>query len=429
MNNTDILKRIERVNFWTDPPMITGLHRSRYLDQVKTLLGSNLIKVLVGQRRSGKSVIIKQMIHHLMVEKHVPAANILYVNMELEPLHFINHVDILSKVVTVYTDTLAPTGKVYLFFDEIQEVDGWEKLINSYLADDKLDCELMITGSNSNLLSQELASYLTGRYIEISVFPFSFHEYSDWHEKPKSKDTMLQYLQESGLPELFNLQDPEQRRSYLSALKDSIVMKDIVKRYAIKNPSLLLALFEFLIDNIGNLFSFQSFCRKINSEGHATSVPTLSQYIRYLETAFLINGVSRFDIKGKKRLEGEKKYYLNDLGFQNYLFSQFDPRRTKKLENYVFNVLNACGYRCYVGSLDKVEIDFIAEKNQKRLYIQVAYVLSDEAVIAREYGNLEKIADNWPKLVVSLDDIKLPDHNGIKHIHVWELEERLLALT
>jgi len=418
---------IQAVNYWESGPHYLGYEREFFTKQMLEYLGSHLIKVLLGQRRSGKSTLFKQVIAKLItsgVERH----NILYLNFELHELRYIQTDETLIEIITQYFDELKPVGKVYLFFDEIQEVDGWEKVINSYLANDRIDCELFLTGSNANLLSTELSTYVTGRYIEILVFPFSFHEYSDYYRFPLNKDTFIKYLESSGMPELFALKTNMQKTSYLTSLKVSILMNDIVKRFNIKNPKLLELLLDFLIDNIGKLFSFNSIVNKLNALGQHTNVVTISNYIHYLELTFLVHSVSRYDLKGKKILEGERKYYLNDLGFSNYLSSTFDNGINRRLENYIYQELLQAGCKIYVGNMFNLEIDFVAERNHKKYYIQVTYLLHSEEVINREYGNLEKIRDNWPKLVISLDDVSFPDKNGIQHISAWHFSAFLKKL-
>jgi predicted AAA+ superfamily ATPase len=219
----------------------------------------------------------------------------------------------------------------------------------------------------------------------------------------------------------------ELKRSYIRTIKDSILLNDIVQRFKIQNIDLLEKIFLFLIDNISNLFSINSIEKKIKNLGYKTNAVTLGNYIKYLEYSFLFFSVERYNIKGKKILEGEKKYYLNDLGFRNYLSSSFDPGITKKLENFVFQTLIQKGYSVYVGTIDSdLEVDFVAEKLNQRIYIQVTYLLESKEVIEREYGNLEKIKDNWPKYVVSMDKISINPKNGIKHIKAWDLTRALI---
>ncbi len=411
--------KVKAVNYWESGPNRLGYERTYFTQQVFDYLGSQLIKVLLGQRRSGKSTILKQFIAKL-IEGGVPRKNILYLNFERHELTFIQTAVTLVEVIEQYFEMLKPEGKVYLFFDEIQEVGEWEKVINSYLSNDKIDCELFITGSNAHLLSTELSTYVTGRYIEIAVYPFSFHEYLDYYKIDRTKESLIRYLEDSGMPELLSLKSDVQKKSYLSSLKDSILMNDIVKRFNIKNPKLLVLLLDFAIDNIGKLFSLNAIVKKLKAIGVELNVVTVGNYIHYLELTYLIHAVSRYDIKGKKILEGERKYYLNDLGFFNYLQSSFDNGITRKLENYIYQELLQAGCKVHIGNIYNLEIDFIAEFNQKIFYIQVTYLLRSNEVIEREYGNLEKIKDNWPKFVVSLDEVSFPDKNGIQHVPAWK---------
>ena len=410
---------IESVNYWDKAPKQPGFLRQSYLDLILGFLNTDLIKVLVGQRRNGKSTILKQIIHHLL-EKGVPAQNILYLNFELHELQWIQTHPVLIAVLELYFQTKKPVGRVYVFLDEVQEVASWEKVINSFSANERYEIEFLLTGSNANLLSTELSTYLTGRYIEIPVFPFSFQEYCDYYKVPLSRAELIHYIETSGLPELFSLSERQQKISYLSALKDSILINDIIKRFNVKNAKLLALLLDFLIDNAGKLFSIGVIEKKMKAMGIHINAITLSNYVYYLELTFLIRSVRRYDLKGKKILEGERKYYLNDLGFSNYLQNTFDNNVTRRLENFVYLQLLQAGYQVYVGNLYQLEIDFIAEKEK-----QIIYILHSDEVIAREYGNLEKIQDNWPKWVVSLDEVAFPVKNGIKQVPAWQLPAML----
>lgn len=413
-------KHIQDVNYWEGKPQRLGFIRQKYLDEVLGYLETRLLKVLIGQRRCGKSTILKQTISSL-IDRGIRPENILYLNFELHSLKFIQTDDKLAEVVEVYIKELKPTGKIYLFFDEIQEVQNWEKIVNSYLATDKYDLEIFLTGSNAHLLSTELSTYVTGRYIEIPIFPFSFTEFVHYYQIPANRQSLITYLESSGMPELFSLKDDRQKTSYLMSLKDSILMNDIVKRYNIKNPNLLSLLLDFMIDNIGHLFSLNAIVKKLQFTGVSLTVVTIGNYISYLERTFLLHPISRYDVRGKRILEGERKYFLNDLGFSNYLKSSFDNGINRKLENFVYQVLSQMGCKIYVGYVYNLEIDFIAEINKRTLYIQVAYLLHSQEVIDREYGNLERINDNWPKIVVSLDEVTFPDKAGIRHVPAWEL--------
>ena len=409
------------------PPLDNlGYLRTQYLEKLWPLVTTHsLAKVIVGQRRSGKSTILKQLLSRILAEEIVTPDQVVYINFELPKWQHVVHATQLFDIIEAFIKPLPSDKEFFLVLDEIQEVEGWEKVVSGYLAESRR-CHIFITGSNSKLLSSELATYLTGRYIEIEIHPLSYEEFLGFTKASRHKDSFIQYLSSSGIPELYHLPNQQEIQfSFLSSLKDSIVMKDIVRRYAIKTPHVLDLIFSFLIDNIGNLFSVPSLVNKLKSIGISTNVVTLAHYLNYLEYAYLIFGVHRYDMKGKRILEGEKKYYLNDLGFRNYFSSQFDPGLTKNLENYVFNTLKLCGYTVYVGRIGDLEIDFVAEKDRKRRYFQVTYLLSTEKVVEREYGNLMKCKDQWPKAVISLDDLPLPVNEGIHHIRAWEFEALL----
>lgn len=417
-------EHIKAINYWQNAPTRLGFHRTTYTNQIISYLGNHLIKVLIGQRRSGKSFIIKQTIARLL-EKGIPNHNILYLNFELHELRYIQQAEELLHIVEGYFQQLIPQGKVYLFFDEIQEVENWEKVINSYLVNERYDVEIFITGSNAHLLSTELSTYITGRYIEIPVYPFTFYEYVAYYKLEVNKQALINYLENSGIPEIFNLKNEQQKTAYILSLKDSILMNDVIKRFQIKNPKLLQLLLDFIIDNVGHLFSLNAITNKLKSSGVAINVVTASNYIHYLEMTYIIHSVPRYDVRGKRILEGERKYYLNDLGLANYMQSSFEDGVNKKLENYIYQVLVQTGFKVFVGTLYNLEIDFVAEKNKQKIYLQVTYLLHSQEVINREYGNLESISDDWPKWVVSMDDFSFPPKNGILHVQAWKLVEKL----
>lgn len=427
MDKNIIFSILEKYNFWSGNMSNLGYKRKDYLDKMTDVIGtSNLIKVLIWQRRVGKSYILKQFISQLIEDNNIPPKNILYLNLEYDDFSFIRTKDDLKGVFDIYQKNLSITGKIYLFIDEIQEVEWWEKFINSIRADHTMDIDIYITGSNSSLLSSELATYLSGRYITFPIYPFSFQEYLNFWWKDRNKVSFLEYLNFSGIPELYNLPNIELQKSFMSSLKDTIILRDLVKRYAIKEVDLLEKIFFFLSSNIWNLFSINAIARKLQSEWINISPTTLSNYIRYLQNILVFYGADRYDLKWKRILEGEKKYYLNDLGFVNFLFSSFDNYAGKKLENYVYTSLIQHGYSVFVWNIWDKEIDFVAEKEGRKIYIQVTYLLVGEEVIEREYGNLRLIKDSFPKYVVSLDDIALPiDDYGIEHVQAWNIEKIL----
>lgn len=414
---------LHKANFWKSISIDLGSKRDQYLDQLEKLLDNNLIKVLTGQRRVGKSYILKQFIERLIEKRNINPLNILYINFENNDFSFVKNKDDLSELISFYFDVINydKSQKIYFIFDEIQEVQAWEKLLSSILADHNYQKEIFITGSNSNLLSSELATYITGRYITQAIYPFSYEEFLHYHSLCRSKSSFMNYLSESHLPEMFLLKNENIKLNYMQNIKDSILLRDVVRRYKVQNVDLLEKLFLFLVGNIGGLFSINSIVTKLNLLGYDTNAHTIGNYVKYMEEAFILDGVSRFDIKGKRIFEGDKKYYLNDTGFKQYLFSDFNLELGKTLENYVYNYLKQNNYQVYTGKYSNWEVDFIANNNEERKYIQVTYLLASDDVLKREYGNLEKINDNWEKLVVSMDEIDIKPRNGIKHLKAWEL--------
>lgn len=392
--------------------------RKYYLDKILGFLeNTNLIKVIVWQRRVWKSFIMKQIIHHLENNLLVNSNNIIYINLEID-YSLYPTLESLEKSIKDKINLYSKDWRIYLLVDEVQEVAWWEKLLNALRADENLDIDIYITWSNSNLLSSDLSTYLSGRFIQFEIWPFSYIEFLEYQNLPSNLDNFLQFINSSGIPELYNISNEEWKISYLHSLLDSIILKDIVKRYNIKDVDLLERLFVFIANNIGNLFSFNSLVKKLKSIWITTNTNTIWSYVDYLEKSFLIHSVDRYDLQWKKILEWEKKYYLNDLWFNNYFSSSFDVWWWWKLENIVYIYLKLNWYQVFVGTVGNNEIDFIAEKWKEKIYIQVAYLIPDNNVRDREFGNLLKIQDNHPKYVLSLDPILLNNFNWIKHINI-----------
>ena len=425
MDDLKIKKLIEKYNFWDSTNIQLWYIRKGYISKIyESIWNKNLIKVLIWQRRTGKSYIIRQLINYLIKSIKINKKNILYINMEYDEFNFIKNKDDLNHLIKVYRTYFKPKWRIYLFIDEIQEIESREKFVNSIRSDHTLDIEIIISGSNSKLLSSELSTYLAWRYISFDIYPFSFAEYLWFNNTICNKDSFLKYINFSWIPELYNLWNYELQRSFVDALKNTIILKDLVLRYKIKDVALLENVFLFLVNNIWNLFSINSIVRKLKSLNINISPTTLSNYLKYFEDVFVFHSVSRFDVKWKKILEWEKKYYLNDLWFLNFWFSSFENYIWKKLENYVYNYLIWKWYKVYVWNMWEYEIDFICEKKDTKCYIQVTYLVSTKEVIEREYSNLRLIKDSFPKYVISLDDIILPtDDYWIKHIQIWDIEK------
>ncbi len=416
----DKFASLEKYNFWNGNVPELGFTRKDYTDKIFDYTGNKLIKVLVGQRRAGKSYILRQIAHRLISEGVNPK-NIFYINKEFTDFDFIGNYKDLGTLLNLYKDKLQPSGKVYLFIDEIQNVEGWEHFVNSHSQDYVDSYEIFISGSNSKMLSGELATLLSGRYVNFEILPFSFNEYVGIINTTVSKQSYIDYMESGALPELFVLPNAETKRNYISAIKDTVLLRDIIQRHNIKDPKLLEDIFVYLVNNAANLVSITNIVNFFKSNKRKTTYDTLSNYIGFIEDTFLVHKVERYDIRGKDTISGNCKYYINDLSFKNYLYPGFGYGIGYKLENLVYLELRRAGYEVYVGAMRDKEVDFVAKKGDRVIYLQSTYLMADEQTAKREYAPLEAIQDNYEKFVVSLDDISLPSNEGIKHIQAWNL--------
>lgn len=415
---------LKRYNFWGGQTPSLGFMRTDYTDKIDAYKGSRLIKVLVGQRRVGKSYLLRQLASRL-IEGGVNQTNTFFVNCELSDFSFLKTYNDLDALFKLYLTQLKPKGRIYLFIDEVQNIEGWERVINSYSQDYMEEYEVFISGSNSKMLSGELATLLSGRYVCFDIYPFSFKEYCGITHTEETKQGYLDYMNSGGMPELFLLPTPESKRNYMSAVKDTVLLRDIIQRHSIKDARLLEDIFVYLVNNASNLLSVRNISNFFRSSGWKTSYDTVAAYIGFIEDAYLVHRVERFNIKGKETIAGNCKYYVNDLSFNNYLFQGFGYGLGYQLENLVFLELARHGFTTYVGTVKNKEVDFVAIKGDRTLYVQCAFLLIDKETIEREYSALEAINDNHEKMVVSLDEKPLPSKDGIKNIQAWNLGEYL----
>ncbi len=411
---------LEKYNLWNSKVFDFGFKRSEYTDKLSDYVGNRLIKVLVGQRRTGKSYILRQVAQQL-IDNGVNPQNTLFINREFADFDFLKTYKELDELIKSYKKALQPKGKVYIFIDEIQLIEEWEKVVNSYSQDYTEEYELFITGSNSKMLSGELATLLSGRYVSVEVFPFSYSEFCGITNREEGRESYIAYMNSGGLPELFMLPKEELKRNYISAIKDTVLLRDIIQRNNIREPKLLEDLFAYLVNNASNLISITNIIKYFKGQGRKIGYDGVSNYIGYIEDTFLIHRCERYDIKGKDILSGNSKFYINDLAYKNYLYSGFGYGFGHLVENLVYLELRRAGYEVYVGTLRNKEVDFVAKKNDRIIYLQSTYILIDEETIEREYSALETIGDNYEKVVVSLDDMTLPLKGGIKHIRAWEM--------
>lgn len=386
--------------------------RPVYLQKIIPFIGKPIIKVMTGQRRVGKSYILFQLIE--LIKKENPTAHIIYINRE--DMQF----DTMESAVELNEYIISQSKKNvknYIFIDEIQDIKDFEKALRSLLLDENND--IYITGSNAKMLSGELATYLSGRYIEFPVYSLSYPEFLDFHSLQNTDDSFLLYSKYGGLPYLIHLNLKDSIVfEYLKSIYSTIVYRDIVKRYALRNTDFLERLLLFLADNTGSLFSAKNISDFLKSQQIKIGTNQILAYADYISNAFIIHKVSRYDIIGKRIFEIGNKYYFENLGIRNTIAGIKPNDRAKVLENLVHNHLLYLGYKIYVGTLDNLEIDFVCEKDGERIYVQVALRLDDEATIQREFGNLLKIEDNYPKYVITQDNFSGNTFEGIHHFYI-----------
>lgn len=391
------------------------IKRKFYLEKIVKLIDTEDIKVITGVRRCGKTVLLKQIIDELE-NRGIASENIIYMSFESSKYKNIRNDDDLDEFIFSKTNNL--NGKIYLLFDEIQKVKNWEVSLNSYRID--LECDIYITGSNSQLLSGELATLISGRYISINMLPFSFKEliqyYDEMHEKIDEIKLFEQYLSYGGFPGLLNYEN-EEKEKYLYDLYSTIVLNDILYKNKVKDLDLLERLMEFMISNIGKLFSANSISKYIKNENRKTTPHTIINYMDYARNAFIFYQIKRENIKQKRKLLISDKYYLVDSGFY-FIFNGSTQRNwSQLLENIVFLELIRQGYSITIGKIQDLEVDFVCRKANQIKYIQVSQSILDENTRKREFKSLEKISDSYPKYVISMDSFDF-SANGIIHLNI-----------
>ncbi len=392
------------------------IKREKYTKLIEGYIDTPIIKVLTGMRRSGKSCLMKLLIEKLY-DKNVSAENILYINKEKLEFDFIrNYIDLNNYILE---KTKKCKGKIYILIDEVQEVEEWERCVTSLLTEDIFD--IYLTGSNAHLLSSELATLLSGRYVEIPIYTLTFNEFLLFRgEKQKDIDTEFQlFLKYGGLPVLHSLKFEEEFiHNYISDVLNTIILKDLVERHKIRNVTLLKKILRFAFDNIGNIFSAKKVSDYLKSQKIKTGVETVQNYLSFFCNAFILHKVSRYDIKGKSFLEFNEKYFLNDIGLHDAILGVNQNNIAGILENIVYLELLNRGYNVCIGKNVNSEIDFIAEMKGEKIYIQVSYLLTSQSTIDREFSALEKIVNHNRKIVLSLDKHFNIERSGIEHQNI-----------
>lgn len=388
------------------------LKREIYLKEIRDFYNSNLIKILVGIRRCGKSIILEQIIQELK-EQGIDNEHIIYINFEFIEFESLTDYKELNKYVK---DRIKDDELYYLFFDEIQNVDNFEKVINSLRASQNVS--IFITGSNSRLLSEELSTVLSGRYVSFRINPLSYKEVLELLGESKSTDKIFEdYMKWGSLPNRFDFKREEAIKNYLYGVFDSIILRDVVERLKIRDTSLFNLILQYVIDTIGREFSAENIMNFLKNEGRDVSTLTIYSYLDALCKSLLIRKVYRYDVHGRAVLKTLNKYYVTDLGIAQIKNTNTEIDKSYAIENIVYNELIIKGYDVYIGKTKKGEIDFVATKPNKKIYVQVAYSIPNEDTKKREFGAYDVINDNYPKYVITLDKLTY-EYNGIKHVNL-----------
>lgn len=387
--------------------------RSRYLKQIIPFIDKPVIKVVTGIRRCGKSTFLK-LVYTTLLEKGINKENILFINKDsFEFDSLTNYQQLVTYVKKCFANI---EGKKYLFIDEVQEIESWEKALSGFLTDNVAD--LYITGSNSRMLSSELATYISGRYIEIKMYTLTFSEFLQFRnvkESEKMESEFALFMRYGGFPGIHHMEyDDEVIDQYISSIYNTILLKDVVARNGVRDIALLERISKFTADNCGNITSSKKIADFLKSQRLKGSVDTVQNYLNMLTSAFIFYKSNRFDIKGKRLLEIHEKYYAGDIGLKHSLLGYKMNDISGHLENIVYLEMLSRGYKVNIGKYNDLEIDFIATKRDEVLYIQVSYLLADNKTIEREFGALEKINDNYTKIVLSMDKFFDSNRNGIK---------------
>lgn len=394
------------------------ISRPIYIKQLKNFINKPQIKIITGIRRSGKSTVLRLLKEELL-NTGVKEEQVILLNFE--SFAYVEYT-MAKKLYEYIKERIQPAQKNYLLLDEIQEVEGWEKAVNSLLVD--FDTDIYITGSNSHLLSSELATYLAGRYIEIPVFTLSFREYLNFrkHYSPEEKppaNSFKDYLRMGGFPVIHNVNyDQESAYKVVRDIYSSVILRDTVQRYKIREVELLERVIRYAFDNIGNTFSGKNVADYFKNQQRKTDINTIYNYLHALEGAFILYRVPRYDIKGREILKTQEKFYASDVSLVYATMGYRDRMISGILENIVFLELKRRGYQVYIGKLDNKEIDFIAEKQSEKIYIQVAYKLESEQTVEREFSPLLAVDDHYPKYVVTMDDFWKDSIEGVKHVYI-----------
>lgn len=398
------------------------IERNDYIEYIRSFIDKPQVKILTGIRRCGKSTIL-QMLKNELLSSEIENDRIILLNFEsFTVAHLTNSMSLYNYL----KEKLKNLERHYLLFDEIQEVENWEKLINSLLVDFNVD--IYITGSNSHLLSSEFSTYLAGRYVNIPIYTLSFSEFIDFRKhyfEQKPSDDFTQYLRLGGFP-VIHTTDYSQESAYkvIFDIYSSVILRDTVQRNKIRDIELLERVVKYAFNNVGNTFSGKSVADYFKSQNRKIDVNTVYNYLYALESAFVLYRVPRFDIKGKEILKTQEKFFVSDISLIYSLMGYNDAMISGILENLVFLEMKRRGFNVFVGKIDNRKIDFICEKQNEKIYLQCAYKLDGEQTVEREFSPLLAINDNYPKFVITMDEFWQGEINGVKHVHIADFLKR-----
>lgn len=391
------------------------------MDYINKLVDTEFVKVFIGMRRTGKTQLMLSTIEELK-NKGIPSKNIIYISLESRQYNKLKNHEELDEIVYSLSENI--TGKIYLFIDEIQQIEKWEKSINGYRVD--LNSDIYITGSNSKLLSTELSTLLSGRYVQIPVYPFSFKEFLKYKQEKNLENNYLdekkiyeEYFKFGGIPSLLEIDDEFIKTNILTDIYNSIIVNDILYRHNIKDMDLFKRFVRYLINSTSQTFSKSSISNYLKNENRKTTRITISNYTEFVQEALFAIKVRRKDLIGKKELKTEEKYYLTDHGFHHIIVDDNRNWKPRIIENIVYMELLRRGYKINIGKVNKKEVDFVCQKYDKIIYVQVCYLLSSPKTIEREFSVLEEIPNNYPKYVISMDEIDM-SQNGIIHMNLLD---------
>ena len=395
------------------------IFRPIYLEQLKKWINKPQIKIITGIRRSGKSTVLA-LLNEELIKLGTNKECIIALNFESFASEPLKNAAALYQYIE---DKIKNKQKHYILLDEIQEVTNWEKVANSLLVDYNVD--IYLTGSNSHLLSSDLATYLAGRYVEIPVYTLSYREFLNFRTyyfpDQAAPAPFIEYLRKGGFPVIHTSNyDDDTAYKVIQDIYASVILRDTVQRYKIRDIELLERVIRYAFNNIGNTFSGKNIADYFKSQHRKTDVNTIYNYLYALEGAFVLYRVSRYDLKGKEILKTQEKFFVSDLSLVYATMGYRDRMIAGMLENIVFLELKRRGYQVYIGKLDTKEIDFIAEKKGERIYVQVAYKLESEATVSREFEPLLAIPDHYPKYVITMDEVFKDNINGVQHLHIQD---------